>query len=145
MRAAAVPATLDEAEALGIGPGAPLFALERVRLLDGVPVAFDSSRVPLALAPSLVDVDFENASLYAELEAAGVMPARADYTVEAVAADARAAELLDVKPGAPLLVASQKTYDPDGRTIELAVITYRADRYRLRVSLMRPLFPKGER
>jgi len=144
LQAESEPATLDEAESFGIAPGAPVFHLRRVRLLDGVPVAFDISRVPLALAPLLTAVDFSRASLYAQLDD-GVVPTRADLTVEATAADAMAAKLLEVAEGAPLLVTSQITYDGEGRTIELAVITYRGDRYRHRATLMRPLFPKGEK
>lgn len=68
------PATLDEAELLAVAPGAPLFELERLRLLDGIPLSLDASRVPLALAPGLPDVDFGSASLYATLEAAGRGP-----------------------------------------------------------------------
>lgn len=84
-------------------------------------------------------------SLYEQLEAAGVLPTRADLTVEATEADATAAQLLEVADGAPLLVTTQTTYDADGRTIEFAVIACRGDRYRHRASLMRPLFPKGEK
>ena len=39
--AAEAPATLDEAEELGIAAGSPLFHLDRIRQLDGVPVAVD--------------------------------------------------------------------------------------------------------
>ena len=64
------------------------FGSERVRLLDGVPVAYDESRVPLGLAPALVEVDFTVASLYRELENAGTAPVRAEYAIEAAGADA---------------------------------------------------------
>src|SRR5262249_73154 len=39
------PASIDEAEALGIAPGSALLDLERIRLLDGVAVALEHSRV----------------------------------------------------------------------------------------------------
>ncbi|HEX4222898.1 MAG TPA: GntR family transcriptional regulator, partial [Pseudonocardiaceae bacterium] len=41
LRADTAMATLDEAEALGVAPGALLFKLERVRMLDEVPIAID--------------------------------------------------------------------------------------------------------
>jgi DNA-binding GntR family transcriptional regulator len=131
------PATLEEAEQLGIAPGAALFHLRRVRLLGGLPIAFDHSRVPLELAPALPDADFAVDSLYAVLEAADVAPARADYQVQAAAADASAARLLDTRPGDPVLVTEQVTYDAADRPIELGAMTYRADRYRFRASLRR--------
>jgi GntR family transcriptional regulator len=137
LEAATRPATLEEAEGLAVAPGAPLFHLRRVRLLGGLPIAFDHSRVPVDLAPALADADFEGDSLYAVLEAEGVCPARADYQVQAAAADATAAELLDTRPGAPVLVTEQVTYDAAERPIELATMTYRGDRYRFRASLRR--------
>lgn len=136
------PADLDEAERLGLAPGAPLLDLERVRRLDGVPIAVDRARVPLALAPALAHTDFAAASLYATLEAAGVRPVRADYAVQAVPADARAAALLELAAGAPLLVTEQTTYDERERPVELATMAYRGDRYRFRASLRRVLTTK---
>ena len=51
-------ATIDEAELFAIAPGAELFELQRVRMLDGVPISLDHNRVPLRLAPELTDLDF---------------------------------------------------------------------------------------
>jgi GntR family transcriptional regulator len=124
------PASLDEAEAFGIAPGAEVLELRRLRMLDGVPVAVDSNRVPLLRAPGLLDVDFTTASLYAALDEAGCGPVRAAYSVAAAAADAREAQLLDLAPRAPVLVAETNAYDRDDRLVELARTVYRGDRYR---------------
>jgi GntR family transcriptional regulator len=132
------PATLDEAELLEVAPGADLFDLERVRMLDGIPVALDNSRVPIAVAPGLPEVDFGHRSLYATLEDSGVIPSRASYAVEAVAADGRQAALLEIEPGDATLWATQTTFDQGGRPIELGRIAYRGDRYRFRATLVRP-------
>lgn len=130
-------ATLEEADAFGVAPGAELFELERLRMLDGVAVAVDRNRVALALAPSLPDVDFATASLYDVLEASGVSPVRADYTTAAVPADSRQAERLGVEPGEPLLLATTTSYDAAGRLVELSETAYRSDRYRFRATLVR--------
>lgn len=129
------PADWDEAEALGIAPGALLVSLRRLRQLDGIPVAVDHSLVPAALLPDIDAEAFHEASLYAELQRHGVRPYRADYEVEAVAADAEHARLLGVDPGAPLLSARQICLDDQGRRIERGHITYRGDRYRFRAVL----------
>lgn len=131
------PADLDEAESFGVAPGADVFVLERLRLLDGVPVSVDRSRVPLARAPALADADFTSASLYATLEAAGAGPVRADYALQAVAADPRRAELLGVTPGFPLLRTTTTGYDAAGVLVELGEMVYRGDRYRFRATLVR--------
>jgi GntR family transcriptional regulator len=131
-------ASLDEAEALGIAPGAEIFELERVRFLDGTPIAIDWSRLPAACLPDLAGRDFAASSLYAALEENGVMPTRATCAVEAVEAGKRHARLLEIEPGTAQLVLHQTTYDQRGAAIELGRIAYPGDRYRFRAVLVRP-------
>lgn len=131
-------ASLDEADALGIAPGAEIFELERVRFLDGTPIALDWSRLPAARFPDLGARDFAESSLYAALEENGVMPTRAMCAVEAVEAGKRHARLLEIEPGTALLVLHQTTYDQRGAPIELGRIAYPGDRYRFRAVLVRP-------
>lgn len=131
------PALLDEAEVYRIAPGADLFELERLRLLDGLPIAIDRTRVPLAKAPNLLTADFATESLFRTLEAAGVAPVRGDYAVTAVAADQRDAQLLETHAGAPLLLATSTDYDGQGSVIDVSETLYRGDRYRFRATLTR--------
>jgi GntR family transcriptional regulator len=131
-------ASLDEAESFGLAPGAPLFELERLRLMDDVPILIDRSRVPMAIAPGLDQVDFTAASLYVELEERyGLRATRARFSIEAVAADPRQASLLELEVGGPLLRCQQLTEDADGRLIESCEMVYRGDRYRFRATLSR--------
>jgi len=130
-------ATLDEAERLGIAPGAKLFELERIRLLDEVAVAHECSRVVLDLAPDLARADFETASLYDELRKFGVVAHSADYVLQAGAADEREAQLLDVAIGAPLLTATATAHMKSGKAMELSHSVFRSDRYRFRTTLFR--------
>lgn len=128
-------ATLDEAEQFGIAPGAPLFELVRLRTLDELPVAIDSTTLPLAIDPGLPNLDWSHESLYARLSAAGHDPVSADYAVEAQSADSRVARLLGASPGSPVLVAESEVSDQSGRLIVVGLITYRGDRYRFRSRL----------
>jgi GntR family transcriptional regulator len=128
-------ATIEEGERFRVAPGSPLFELERRRLLDGLPVAITRTVVPLALAPHLPELDWAVASLYDELAAAGCRPVRSDYSVEAHAADHRTATVLDLVPGAPVLVAESASYALDNRPIEQSRLVYRGDRYRFRATL----------
>ena len=130
LRAETRAATVREAETFGIAPGAALFELERLRTLDGLPVAVDHNLLPLALDPDLAGLDWASASLYERLTAAGHPPADADYALEAQPASTRFAGLLDTLPGAPLLVAESRAHDPSGRLVVVGVISYRGDRYR---------------
>jgi GntR family transcriptional regulator len=137
LRAAAAPASLDEAEQLSIAPGTPLFHLERVRLLDDVPIAVDRTRIPASLVPGFGSVDFAHESLYSRLSEAGVQPASADTTIEACEADADVAALIGLEVGKPILVMNQVVRDEAGRPLFASTIEYSGERYRLRTVLTR--------
>jgi GntR family transcriptional regulator len=129
-------ATLDEAETLQVAPGAAVLELERVRLLDRLPVAVDRSLVPVALCPAVTTTDFTTASLYEVLARdAKVVPTAAECTVEATSAGTSIGPLLDLEPSEPVLVSRQVTRDRNGRPVELSTIVYRGDRYRFRTIL----------
>jgi len=131
------PATIDEAEAFGIAPGAELFELQRLRMLDGLPISIDHNRVPLRVVPDVDDLDFTIDSLYDALERAGHAPTCADYELEARGADAQEADLLGLAAGAPVLFATTVAIGDDGRVLDLGRTVYRADRYRFQATLMR--------
>jgi GntR family transcriptional regulator len=135
--AAARPATIDEADELRIAPGSQIFDLERIRCLDDVPVAIEQSRIPLRYAPSLPTIDFATSSLYEELRRAGTIPSYANYTLQAISANATRARQLEIGVGVPLLMASATTHDRNGRPIELSRSMFRGDRYRFRTTLFR--------
>jgi len=117
------PADWDEAGGLGIAPGADVLSLRRLRRLNGVAGAVDHSRGPAA------------GSLFEALRRHGARPVRADYEVQAVAADSEQSELLGVQVGSPLLSARELCTDAQGRTVERGHITYHGDRYRFRAIL----------
>jgi GntR family transcriptional regulator len=136
LRSEVRPATISESELFEVAPGAALFALERLRTLDGLPVAVDHSLVPLAIAPELPEVDWAVESLYARLAAAGHAPVRADYAVEAQGADAPTAAALSLADGAPVLVAESLAHSAAGRVVDAGRIVYLGDRYRFRSTLL---------
>ena len=139
LRCEIAAATIDEAEELMIAPGTPLFRLERVRLLSGVPIALDDSRIEARLAPGLVSADFGQNSLFAELVRAGLDLARADSTIEAQSADAALAAHLGIGEGRPILVMHQTVVDSGEHPLLTSSIRYAGDRYRLRTSFSRPV------
>lgn len=137
LRAAEAPATLDEAEELSIAPGASLFHLERIRRLDQVPVAVDTSFFATGLGPDVSQVDFRTASLFGLLIGAGIDLARAETTIEAHGADPVLARHLDMEVGKSVLVMRQLIVDTSGRPLLSSTIRYAGDRYRLRTSFSR--------
>lgn len=137
-------ATIDEAEVFRIAPGADLFELRRLRLLDGVAVAVDHDRVPLRLLPDALAIDFATASLFASLEAAGSEPFQARMQIEARAATGEEAELLALPPAAPLLVATEHASDRSGSVVNLGVTAYRSDRHRFLATFTRAPRPRRD-
>ncbi len=132
------PATLDEAEVLGLAPAAAVVQLDRVRSLDGVPTAVQNTCLSLRYAPSIDTVDFGDRSLYQVLrDDYGLVPTRCDYTVQAQAASEKVAPLLAVEPGFPVLVGHEITFDQQDRPITTGWVTYRGDAYRFKASLFR--------
>ena len=131
------PATLDEAEELGIAPGSPVFHLDRIRHLDGVPVALDCSFFPMTEAMDFGAVAFETASLFRLLSEHGLEVARAEVSIEARGADETLARYLDIEPGMPVLLMKQLIADAGGMPLLATTIHYVGDRYRLRTSFTR--------
>ncbi|WP_329361335.1 GntR family transcriptional regulator [Streptomyces sp. NBC_00669] len=131
------PASFDEAEAFQIAPGTPLYRLERVRMLDGVPIAVDHSLVPTDVAAGFDTVDFTVRSLYDTIADAGFELAQADTTIEARPADAALAGHLAIAAGTPVLDMRQIVRDRAQRPLLSSSIRYAGDRYRLRTSFMR--------
>lgn len=131
-------ATIDEAEALRMPPGGPIFELRRVRLLGGLPIAVDESHLSYERVRGIENVDFTTASLYGTLtDRYGIVPTRADYAIEAVRASPEEAELLDLEVGGALLRASETMYDQHDVPTDTGRIIYRGDRYRFRTTLTR--------
>lgn len=141
IRAEEAPASLDEAEELGIAPGAPVFHLDRIRRLDGVPVAVDTSFFAASIKPDFAGVDFRFASLFEQLLGHGIDLARGETTIEARAADEVLAHHLDIEPGKSILVMRQTIMDGASKPVLSSTVQYVGDRYRLRTSFSRSRKP----
>ena len=146
------PSTLDEADILGVAPGAPIVDLVRLRKLDGIPTLVDFSLLPDSIAPGLGALDFSRASLYHTLaDVYGLHVVNADCVIEARRATDEIASLLGLPPGDPVLVIIQTTFGDNGRVIQWCRSVYRGDRYRFRAVLegldgaqrLRPRAPEG--
>jgi GntR family transcriptional regulator len=134
------PASLAEAERLRIAPAAPVLVVRRLRGMDDVPVCVDTTVLVGARVEALRAARLEDRSLYEALETrCGIVVVRSSYAVQAQAADEQTAELLDLAPGAPVLVGHEVTYDAEQVPILLSTTVYRGDAYRFEADLYRPL------
>jgi GntR family transcriptional regulator len=122
---AALAATLD------LDPGESVYTVTRVRSANGIPMVIERSNFPVRIVPGLPREDLERGSIYRLMERRyDARPVRASQSFEAVAADAREGELLDVPPGTPLMLVERTSWDGRGRAVEQARDVHRADRSR---------------
>ncbi|AAL53625.1 MULTISPECIES: GntR family transcriptional regulator [Brucella] len=116
----------DEAFRLGIGVDASVVRLDRLRLADGVPMAFERAVVPR----HYLDQDrVDETSLYEALARRGHKPVRALQRLTAVTLDPGTAHLLGVHHGAPALLIERVSHLEDDRIVEYTRSHYRADAY----------------
>lgn len=133
LEAREMAASAEVAAALRLATGAPVWVLSRLRLADAMPLAIETTNLPLALCPDLFQHDFGVESLYQVLRTNyAVEPAQAEQVIEAALASPREAELLQLTPPAAVLHMQRLTLDSAGLAIEYVHSTYRSDRYKFR-------------
>ena len=93
------------------------------------------SIVPLAVRPDCRRSTGRRRRSTTSSDVPGTRQLRADYSAEAQAADERAASLLRMPLGQPVLVTWSTSFTAAGRVVELASMTYRGDCYRFRSTL----------
>jgi GntR family transcriptional regulator len=114
--------------ALGLEGGDEVHALQRVRFADDEPLAIETTYLPARLTPGLLRLPLEG-SLWSLLgEKYEITATTAQATLQSIALDDHESALLRLRPGAPGILQTRKTYDQHGRCIEYARDIYRADR-----------------
>lgn len=134
-------ADADLAAALAIAPGAPVLHIHRLRSANGHPMAIERSTLRGDIAAPLWDEDLEHQSLYHLLaERCDARLTRASQELEAGIADDAEARLLAVPCGAPVLHIQRRSlalWQGQELLCEYVSSTYRGDRYRFYVELVR--------
>ena len=118
--------TPEEALALRLSPGTPVYRFHRLRFADEAPMAIEFATIVASALPSLEDVD---QSLYEALERSGHRPVHALQRLRAVLLTADQAELLKAKPGDAGLLVERLGSLRDGRAVEFSQSYYRGDIY----------------
>ena len=131
-------ADLVVAEHLQLRLHARVLVLKRLRLADGEPMGIQTAHIPIDLAPSLAQENFENVSLYGVLQSRyGIEPARGHEQYFATSADADAAVLLGIAAGAPVFAAERVTFMKNGKPFEFTKSIMRGDRYSIVLNLVK--------
>lgn len=120
-------------------PREEVLKIQRVRYSDGEPIQLSTCYMPRGIYENFPwrEVDFSTASLYDELEKAGIELDNGEEIWEVCAADPYQAALLQVPVGSPLFHNSRVVRNKKGEMVEYAKAYTRGDRYRTVVQLKR--------
>ena len=122
------PASKTVARHLGVLPGTQVFRIERVRLADGVAMSFDETYLPLEIGEKIALHDLEAEPIFSLLEDKYDLPLiEAQYQLEAVTADEKVAQALDVPVGSPIFRIERTSYCEGARPIDYERLHYRGD------------------
>lgn len=132
-----LPASPGIAEIMDIDVGAEVQRSVRTRRFEGKPLSYLTTHVPADLGRRFKRQHLTNNAALTLIESTGVEVSHADQTITATLAEARAAEVMEVRQGAPLLRISRVVHDRDDRVVEYIVGLYRPDQYQYRMSLSR--------
>lgn len=116
----------DEVE---LASGGFLLDLTCLHSADGAPLALEHRLIALGAAPQAIDVDFHTVPPGSWLLDSAPWT-EAENRISAIAADARAARLLELKPGAACLCVERRTWR-DGQGVTRVWQTFPGDRYDL--------------
>lgn len=122
----------DDAVALHLGmlQGTSVFHTVMVHLEDGMAIQLEDRFVNPRWVPDYLQADFSLKTPNEVLVAACAI-SDVEHVIEAVAADARTAELLRMQVGQPCLSVNRRTWSDEG-LVSYARLLHPGDRYKLR-------------
>jgi DNA-binding GntR family transcriptional regulator len=122
---------------LDLGPSGDAVRVERIRMADGRPIAYQVSHLPAELGDGIRGRLASDGSLYAYLTSThGIEIDSADETYRVGAADATASELLGVRIGEPVFIVERIGFCR-ARRVEWTRSVVRGDDYEVHVHLRR--------
>ncbi|MFJ4211058.1 GntR family transcriptional regulator [Paenarthrobacter sp. NPDC089675] len=128
-----VPAPNRVRERLRLGSEDEVYAIVRLRSVDGKPLSVHRSYVPAKLAPLLDQHDVVNEQLCKVLETHYQLPMKnVEEDLEAVAVDVTDAKYLELRRGDPALRLTDVISDKSGAVFEYSTIVFRGDTMRLK-------------
>ena len=115
-----------EQQSLGLMASGRVARIERLRSVDGVPMALEYSSWPADILP---DPEAVKASLYDHIRALGHVPTHAVQRVSAANLKVSEAQLLHMEAGQAVLRIDRTGYLASGRPVEFTRGLYRSDIY----------------
>jgi GntR family transcriptional regulator len=131
-----IPASALIAQKLGVEEGAPVYSIQRVRLVDDVPMSLQTSYLPKFLVPDLIEKKFEEGSLFKTVKKEyGLEIGNASEFLRTVQADAYESKLLGVHKNDPMFLLERVTKTQNGKILEYVKTILRGDKSKFLVEL----------
>jgi GntR family transcriptional regulator len=108
--------------------GRRVYAIERVRLANGEPVALERGAYSVEAYPGLLDEPLEGSIYELIRRTYDEVPVRAVERLEPGLAAPEEAAALGIEPGAPVMLVERTAYSAAGRAVELSRDVFRGDR-----------------
>jgi len=120
------------ANRMDMQPGEQVIVIERLRMVDGVPLIVHIAYLPSRLFQGILKLDLEKETLTRAMEqVSGQYIVSASIEVSASLARARDAELLRIPADSPVLVFDEKCTSNRGSVVRLTRAIFRADRFKV--------------
>lgn len=132
-----VEAAPEIAEALRLEREERVQRSVRIRYMDGEPFSRLVAHVPERVASTYSEEELASAPLLALIERTGARLESATQAIGAALAGPDVAAALDIEAGAPLITLTRVVFDQKKRAVEHLAATYRPDRYRFQMDLIR--------
>ena len=110
------------AKKLDIRQGDNVYIMERIRSGDDIPLVFARIFIAEKTAPKLRDnIDAAATGFHKYLSSIGREIKLIDRITEGGITDTKTAELLKVKKGTPIIIMTDRCFDPQGKVVEYAI------------------------
>jgi GntR family transcriptional regulator len=126
------------AEKMQLNPSESVYRIKKLMRADGEPIALFESYWPLSIGEVLAKYDLATIGIFYIIEEVlGLRLGEAVGTIEAATPTAEEARLLKAPAKTPLLIKKQVIYSDDGKPINVVQLSYRGDRYKFQVRMLR--------
>ncbi len=129
-------APIEAAAILGIKEGARTAKMVRLRYVNGEPIIFSESYLPLPLCADILNTNMEECGLYQFLDKKDETRAvRSTRSMTAIVAGKYEAAIMHIPKGAPIQLTKSVSYNKSDLPVEYTISKFRGDRNEFVVEL----------
>ena len=133
-----MPANETVARRLALAVGTLVVRIQRVRLVDGMPLSFDETWLPRELGEKVISNNLETEPIFSLLERKYDTPlVEAEYRLEATSAVAAVAQALGIDIGRPIFLIERTSYSAQHQPVDYEKLYYRGDQIQFVTRLAR--------